>query len=267
MAYKWILAPPKRDVRALCATQSVPGSTKKRQKKKPKVADENTQDIPSTSENLAASGIPPPSPNIPFVPIPTGTTSSPPHWFAKNPAFAQYHSQVWKTQNPGPSSSGALAAEILQRLQNPSPQPHVSAQPSHLPVLAPQRPEVVIPALQPRFNLPLPPPLLSYPPQNEAPIFPRPPIYVPPMENHRDLSAGILFVHSDLGQNQAWRDRFTAQFYRSPAAVTASQTRPSLPTLLPRPRVASPSQQPVVPGAQPYVQQRYESGYGSQGQA
>jgi len=259
VSYKWILAPPKRDVRALCATQSVPGSTKKRQKKKPKVRDQSVPDTTSPSENTAPSGIAPTSINPPVISTPT-TAPAPPPWPLKNPGLAQHHEFVWTTQTPG-SSTGALTAEIFQRLPNPPPQSNIPVQPSHFPIIAPQRPEVRVPPFQ-RFNLPLPPPLLPYPPPRDVPIYPR-----PSMEDHQDVSAGILFVHSDLGQNQAWRDQYAAQFYRSPVAVTASQIRRPLPPLLPKPPIVSPIPQPIPQGAQPYVQHRNENMYPSQGQA
>ena len=258
MAYKWILAPPKRDVRALCATQSVPGSTKKRQKKKQKARDQSFPDTTSSSENTATSGIAQTSINTPVTSSPA-TVPAPPSWLLKTPGLAQHHEFVWKTETPG-SSTGALTAEIFRRLPNPPPPPYIPVQPSHLPTITPRRPEGIPPSQ--RFNLPLPPPLLPYPPSREAPMYPR-----PSMENHRDVSAGILFVHSELGQNQAWRDQYAAQLYGSPVTVAASQIRRPLPPLLPKPPVVSPIPQPIPQGAQPYVQHGNENMYPSQGQA
>lgn len=244
VAYKWILAPPIRDVRALCATQSVPGSTKKRQKKKPKLEEEKGPE--STSENIPPTAGPTPSTNIPFAPI-QPAVPTPPSWYAKNPGFAQYHEYVSKTPSVPPSSSGALAAEILQRLQNPSPM-------------------TSLPALAPRPNPPPPSYQMSLPP---APIYQRPPTWSPPLER-RDVSAGILFVHSELPQNQAWREQFASQFYRVPApAGQQTQSGRPLPTLLPRPpppAAAATSLQPVAPTGQPTVQYRFENGFGAPAQ-
>ena len=256
MAYKWILAPPKRDVRALCATQSVPGSTKKRQKKKPKVGNQSAPDATSLSENAAPSGI---FTNVSVTSTPT-TAPEPVPWSVKNPGFTQHHEFVWNSQTLGSSSTETLTADVRQRLQSRPPQPHIPEQPRHVPTIAPRHPEVRVPASL-RFNLPLPPPLLPHPALREVPIFPR-----PSMENHRDVSAGILFVHSDLGRDQAWRDQYAAQFYRSSVAITASQTRP-LPQLLPKPPVASPTPQPIPQGAQPCFRHRNENTYPDQGQA
>jgi hypothetical protein len=79
-------------------------------------------------------------------------------------------------------------------------------------------------------------------------------------------------VHSELPQNQAWREQFASQFYRvpAPAAPAASvpatqQGRPGLPTLLPRPPAAV-TQEPVGPTGEPSVQYRYENGFGGPAQ-
>jgi hypothetical protein len=75
-------------------------------------------------------------------------------------------------------------------------------------------------------------------------------------------------VHSELPQNQAWRDQFASQFYRvpAPAGGAAAQGRPGLPTLLPRPPAVVVSPQPVAPTAEPSVQYRFENRFGGPAQ-
>src|SRR5215471_12310791 len=112
IAYKWILAPPKRDVRALCAHQSVSGATKQRNKskKKTKITPEDLtsgsttiQPDPQASQNPELSSRPAPT----FLPVPLpqyAELSTPPAWTARNPALAQYHQYVWQTQQNSKST-------------------------------------------------------------------------------------------------------------------------------------------------------------------
>ena len=248
VAYKWILAPPKRDVRALCAHQSVSGATKQRNKsKKTKSAPEDlllasttSQPDSQTSQSLE---LPPsfrPAPTSVAFPLPPQASGSTPTWTTRNPALAQYHQYVWQTQQDSKSTgSGDNFASIMRRLQATPSQPT-----SDLRRNSENRgPTVILPP--PQFKMGQPPPTLLPAPRKEIPLTPQLPIYPPPMEplarsSNSDLSAGILFVHSGLGQNQQWRDQFTAQFYRSPSSL--KDTLP--PKILPRPIAPSPSLQP-----------------------
>ena len=264
VAYKWILAPPKRDIRALCARQSVSGATKQRNKGKKKTkstpedpASASTASQPdpqaSQSSELPSTSRPPP----PFLPIlmpqqPGGSTL--PSWTARNPALAQYHQYVWQTQqNSRSTGSDDPSASIMQRLQATPSQP-TSGLRSTSETLGPP---LILPP--PQFNLGQPPPTLLAAPRNEISFTPQLPIYPPPMEplarsSNSDLSAGILFVHSDLGQNQQWRDQFSAQFYRSPSSL--KDTLP--PKILPRPIAPSPSVLPQNLSQQEYNSQKMD---------
>jgi hypothetical protein len=113
---------PKRDVRALCANQSA-GSTKKRQKKKPKVEpvdgiislDSQPHQPPDTTQTA--------KPLTPYLPVPLPQQSNPTStlmdWTARNPGLAQYHQYVLQSQQhgKGAKSSDDPSAAIMQRLQ------------------------------------------------------------------------------------------------------------------------------------------------------
>ena len=267
VAYKWILAPPKRDVRALCAHQSVSGATKQRNKGKKKTkstpedpvsASTPFQPDPQASQSSEIPSTSRPAP--PFVPVPLPQQaggSTPPAWTARNPALAQYHQYVWQTQQNSKSmGSDDPFASIMQRLQATPEQPTSDLRSTSENC----GPPIILPPAQ--FNMGQPPPTLLPAPRKEIAFTPQLPIYPHPMEplarsSNSDLSAGILFVHSDLGQNQQWRDQFTAQFYRSPSSL--KDTLP--PKILPRPIAPNQSMQPRE-AAQ--LQNLSQQGYNSQ---
>lgn len=264
VAYKWILAPPKRDIRALCAHQSVSSATKQRNKGKKKtkptpedlaLASTTSQPDPQASQSPEFPSISRPPPPLFPVSLPPQAGGSTPAWTAQNPAFAQYHQYVWQTQqNSKSTGSNESFASIMQRLQATPSQPTSdlrSTPENHAPAL-------ILPP--PQFNMGQPPPTLLPTSRKEAQFTPQLPIYPPPMEplarsSNSDLSAGILFVHSDLGQNQQWRDQFTAQFYRSPSSLKV----PLPPKILPRPVAQSPSLQPRETVPPPNLSQGYNS--------
>jgi hypothetical protein len=247
--YKWILAPPKRDVRALCAHQSVSGATKQRNKSKKKtksapedlpLASTTSQPDSQTFQSLELPPVFHPAPtSVPF-PLAPQACGSTPTWTARNPALAQYHQYVWQTQqDPKLAGSDDHFASIMQRLQATPSQPTSDLRSNS----ENRRPTVILPP--PQFKMGQPPPTLLPAPRKEIPFTPQSPIYPPPLEplalsSNSDLSAGILFVHSGLGQNQQWRDQFAAQFYRSPSSL--KDTLPQ--KILPRPIAPSPSLQP-----------------------
>lgn len=173
VAYKWILPPPKRDIRALCANQST-GSTKKRQKKVKKTETAGDATVPSTSVGPETTSDQTSSPqanagsNATFAPIPS---TQPPNLgqssqaWSRNPALAQYHQYVWQVQQEHPkavASEDAFKA-IMQRLQATparSAQP-VLPRPPQTNQLPHDRPEIVLPP--PQFNMGQPPPSLLPP--------------------------------------------------------------------------------------------------------
>lgn len=251
VAYKWILAPPKRDVRALCANQSVPGSTKQRKiKKKTKPLPDDATSIPPQTDSqmnqaLGTPAVEQTNPAPPFLPIPPPyqhPISLPPAWTARNPALAQYH-QLISQQNPKSASSDDAFKSIMQRIQatpiRPNPQPQAEQRLS----LEPRGPNVILPP--PQFNMGQPPPTLLAAPRKEVSLAPLrsmyPPSFAHVSQSHSDISAGILFVHSDLGRNPQWRDQFASQFYRSPSSLKEIYPRPQLPRLSPRPLAPSQS--------------------------
>ena len=178
MAYKWILAPPKRDVRALCANQST-GSTKKRQKKVKKIEITGDAAVPSASvgaDQTSDQTISRPAnvgSNATFAPIPSAQPpnlgQSSPAW-SRNPALAQYHQYVWQVQQQNPKELGSEDPfkAIMQRLQATpasSAQP-VLPRPLQTNQLPHDRPEIVLPP--PQFNMGQPPPSLLPPAVRET---------------------------------------------------------------------------------------------------
>jgi hypothetical protein len=130
----------------------------------------------------------------------------------------------------------------MQQLQATPIQSNPQVHPHPLPEET-RGPDIVLPP--PQFNLGQPLATLLHVPRNEIPLVPQPLAYSRQLSSHSDLSAGILFVHSDLGQNKEWRDQFTAQFYRSPTQFHDIQPRPQLPQLSPRPVAPNMGQQPL----------------------
>jgi len=183
VAYKWVLPIPKRDLRALCALQSVPGSTKQRKKYKKKgqnpegdtaitsVAPAGTEtQAPPTTEGLSTVTQGPPAQvtptPMPLAPIPQlqPTGPSAPNWSSRNPGFAQYHQYVWQIQqqNSNLLNTDDAFHAIMQKLQtNP---PSQSPQPG-------PPPPIILPP--PQFNMGQPPPSLL-PAKKEIPLAPKP---------------------------------------------------------------------------------------------
>ena len=261
VAYKWILATPKRDVRALCANQSVPGSTKQRKsKKKSKALAEDPTSIPSQdSQTLLNSTSPttkPTQPALPFLPVPSPQnpiTPFNPAWTARNPALAQYHQYVCQ-QNTVSVSSDEPYKSIMQQLQATPIQYKPQQQLERRLSSEPRGPDIILPP--PQFNMGQPPPTLLPAPRKEAPLAPQPsknpPSFVHSGRSHSDISAGILFVHSELGQNPQWRDQFVSQFYRSPSSLKEILPKPQLPQLSPRPLAPAPApQHTLIPLTRP----------------
>jgi len=245
VAYKWILPVPKRDLRALCALQSVPGSTKQRKKNKKKgqtLAEGDTSIPPTGTQSqpqLPAQGLPAqatPTP-IPLVPIPPPQPGMP-EWTSRNPGFAQYHQYVWQIQqqNPNIASSDEAFNTIMQKLQ---------ANPPLQPPAPPAPPEIILPP--PQFNLGPPPPTLL-PSKKEIPLAPKPspPAAQPnpsppaqPTSTPRRQSGAFKFcstkkkwvslpptptpTYEQLAPQ--WRDQFSTLFYRSPVSLSQSQVR------------------------------------------
>jgi len=262
VAYKWILAIPKRDVRALCANQSVPGSTKQRKsKKKPKVLiEEDPSLIPSQDSqaplNSASPTTKPTQPALPFLPVPSPQNSIAPFnpaWTARNPALAQYHQYVCQ-QNTIAVSPDEAYKSIMQQLQTPPIQSKLQEPLERRLSSEPRGPDIILPP--PQFNMGRPPPTLLAAPRKEVQIAPQPskypPSFVHSAGSHSDVSAGILFVHSDLGQNPQWRDQFASQFYRSPSSLKEIQLKPLLPQLSHRPLAPAPApQHTLIPLTRP----------------
>ena len=262
-AYKWILAPPKRDVRALCATQSVPGSTKQRQKKKKKIEtapDSVVSNPPPAAPQAQQSQTNPqrePNYSPPYILIPSDEPASDPpvpNWTTRNPALAQYHQIVWQVQqqNPNFPNSGDPFAVAMQRIKAT---PVTSASPvqtgSQNPLPPKDRgPEIVLPP--PEFNLGQPPPtLLHAGEKKELPIAPRPPpANSPNLVPQTSNAVQPYFPHEQpdpatADQGMEWRDQFASQFYRTPVSISPIPSHPQLPKLMPRPLapISSPASQ------------------------
>ena len=280
-AYKWILAPPTRDVRALCATQSVPGSTKQRQKKTKKTVNVN-EAVASNSSSIDSQTtqlqlVPPQIQNYssPHIFIPSGETSSvppAPEWTKRNPALAQYHQAVWQVQkdDQNPANVGDAFATAMQKIKavplNPSPT--VQPIPNNPALSIDRPPDIVLPP--PEFNLGQPPPtLLPAPPRRELPIAPRPPSVNPPQwqPQKNALSSYPPPPHSQLiaadsGQGSQWRHPFASQFYVTAESVGQVHLQPQQPNVQPLPLVTIP--QPVVPTSPSMPQfQQVRAGYGN----
>jgi hypothetical protein len=290
VAYKWILAPPKRDVRALCANQSVPGSTKQRtKKKKPNPAEAAPEPAPPSVDPAQQSSqtVNIPQPAQPFVLIPphqpvAGSTAT---WSARNPALAQYHQYVWQIQqqNPKSVSSDDAFSTIMQRLQatpsQTSPQLHVE---QTSPVVA-HRPEIVLPP--PQFNLGQPPPTLLPAAQREAPFVPQqsytgqlqqptpPPLHASPIL-YRPASSDEQPQVMGFSQPQQWPPQWRQPSYTSPqwngSAFQSSPSQfppqarqPGLKPIYPRPPASDLSAQQISP-AQPDMHHRMMSSQNDQ---
>jgi len=166
VAYKWILPPPKRDVRALCAKQSLPGSTKKREKKKKLVPAPASESVPVASESQPTSSHvleetkPQASAPPPTIPQPQ-PAALPLDWSARNPGLAQYHQYVWRQNTQNPSPDAGFQA-ILQRLQaTPPPPTSLSSPPPQQ--LAPQSSQGSVSPGAGMRNIVLPPPNFGMP--------------------------------------------------------------------------------------------------------
>jgi hypothetical protein len=185
-------------------------------------------------------------PAVPFLPLPSPNQqpTHPAAWAAHNPALAQYHQYVWQQNTKSASSEDAFKS-IMQHLQG-APIPPIPQAQRQPPLLSETLgPDIILPPAQ--FNMSQPPPTLLPPPRKEVLIAPQPSIYSRNPSSHSDVSAGILFVHSDLGQNPQWRDQFASQFYRAPSTVNGMQSRTHLPPLKPRPLAPATTPAPPVP--------------------
>jgi len=279
VAYKWILAPPKRDVRALCATQST-GTTKQRQKKKKTEATSTGLDV---SAPLASAGnetvvgqaqptLPPaaassntPNPPLPLAPLPNlGQASA--AW-SRNPALAQYYQYVWQTQQQNPTSQGSEESfkSIMQRMQAVPAQ--LPAQPPALQTtLLPSehRREIVLPP--PEFNMGQPPPSLLPQLHKSADGTPQPapytnpvqalqllpnpppshPLHIPPYKPRPAINIQQnpwSAQWSGTSQSQQWNN----EPFRGSATPETQQPPPALKQVHPRPLAPSPPTQPPIP--------------------
>lgn len=283
VAYKWILAPPKRDVRALCANQSVPGSTKQRTKKKKPNPAEAAEPAPlsvDSAQQCDSQTVNIPQPATPFVLIPphqpvAGQSAT--TWSARNPALAQYHQYVWQIQqqNPKSVSSDDAFSTIMQRLQatpsQTSPQLHVD---QTSPVVV-HRQEIVLPP--PQFNLGQPPPTLLPAAQREVPFVPQPSytgqlqqptpppsqtsptLYRPTSSNEQPQVMG--FSQPQQFPPQWHQPSYTSQQWNgsasqpSPSQFPSHPRQPELKPLYPRPPAPNMSVPQISP-AQPEMHNR-----------
>jgi hypothetical protein len=284
VAYKVILTVPKRDVRALCANQSSGGTTKKRQKKKPKVEPVDSASAapqplgPQIQPQQAPAQLPRQPP--PFVPVPAMTMPNGPvnsDWTSRNPALAQYHQYVWQTQqNAGQNSTEDAFTTIMQRLK---------AAPKHSPQVQDEKSaplvkgaDVVLPP--PQFNMGQPPPTLlqsardgpgaarqSYqltpqeqrPPQHyQAPLshlandYPPQPSYTQPSQTNFTNIPEQRSDSTRMGQYQHWAPQYqllssSLQPHSEQRHLVAAHQRPI--ALAPIPRVQQPH--PTMPQYRP----------------
>ena len=286
VAYKWILPIPKRDLRALCALQSVPGSTKQRKKNKKKgqtstesgytsmiapqwpeteMQTRTTQDpaFASQSSSTEARTVLGPPAQAPIAPILTqDTVTSAPNWSSRNPGFAQYHQYVWQIQKQNPNIAGTEAAfdAVMEKLQANSP---IQTPPPPRPLA-----QIILPP--PQFNLGQPPPtLLSA--RKEIPLAPKPsppshPDPPPPQPSSPPRRSSGAFKFCSIKKKWVslpptpsptyhpnpphWRDQI---FYRSPISLNQAQVR-----------IAPAPPRPIVPSAPilgPFRPLPPESGY------
>lgn len=252
VAYRWILAPPIRDVRALCATQSVPGSTKQRAKKKKSQAEFATvmpAGEPAPIE-LGSECKPPPTDigteppgAMTSNPVPEPLPAHPSSWIARNPALAQYHQYVWQIQqsNPKADNSEDTFATIMQKLQSPPEQPP-AARPSPPNYVGTQ---IALPPT--KFNMGQPPATLVSSGQQMSSVSPQPswqslmhpPSPAPPP--YRPVSATMPIIDSQRRQTpviQSWTA--TGAVHKPFAPFSENQSPPlsnqqSLRPLYPRP--------------------------------
>jgi hypothetical protein len=271
VAYKWILVPPKRDIRALCANQSVPGSTKERKKKKkaqPLPNDIATASM-SSQTDLQMQEVPGiPTTDTNNVP-PSSLTVSPPNqppppasnWSARNPGLAQYHQYVWQVQQqPHPTNNGDDFTAIMQRLQATPLQPKPQPKPAHPALFVNNNSEIILPP--PQFNMAQPPVTLLPAPKKEVPLAPRLPgsVYPPeiqrpapllqPQSQYSNLVGGQV-GQPDTSQHQPWSS-WQGQFYGTPSSFVNTQSLPPPPPLIPCPPTANMWATPPQPTMSPY---------------
>lgn len=252
VVYRWILAPPIRDVRALCATQSVPGSTKQRAKKKKPQAELTTvmaagepapmESGPESNPQPTDIAIEPPV-AMTSNPVPEPLPAHPSSWIARNPGLAQYHQYVWQVQqnNPKAVNSENAFATIMQKLQSPPQQPPAATPPP------PNYAGTQIALPPAKFNMGQPPATLlssgqqmpSVSPQPSLQSLMHPPAPAPPL--YRPVSAMIPIINSQRRQTpviQSWAA--TGAVHRPFAPFSGNQSPPllnqqSLRPLCPRP--------------------------------
>lgn len=270
VAYKWILVPPKRDIRALCANQSVPSSTKQRKKKKAQLlSNDAVTPVPSQTDLQIqeASGIPgidttnmlPSSLSIssPNQPPPQATG-----WSVHNPGLAQYHQYVWQVQQQPHSSNNEDAFKaIMQRLQATPIQPKPEPKPAPPPSFVNTSPGIVLPP--PQFNLGQPPVTLLPVTKQEIPLAPKPTgsRYSPDLQRHPPLlqpqppysnSVGGQLNQTETGQHQRWPYSWQDQFYRTPSSRVNPESIPQSPSTIPYPPTPSTWVNPQQPAMSPY---------------
>lgn len=284
VAYKWILAPPKRDVRALCSTQST-GSTKQRQKKQKKTNTPADGTAPASAAgneltSVPSQNVPPPADaptNTSYAPIPPVWLPSLPQASAawsRNPALAQYYQYVWQTEQQKPKSKASEDSfnSIMQRMQAVPAQPTQQVQPrapqtNLLPIY---RPEIVLPP--PQFNM-------GQPPQSLLPAVHQANAPIPqPAPNHIHPAAQLLQLQPNPPPSHPLhippykprpainiqQNPWSAQGHNTPQSHPSNTLAPisitpqtqyqpqELRQMYPRPLAPSPPTQAPVPQMSPY---------------